>query len=189
MLRNQLILTVFRIQVQQVMRLAEHLAALVQLAHGHAHVVQFGVVGQVDEFLRAQTDVVHAAERRQEGDDDGGRRREAADGQRAFDDAADAHLQPVLALQRERGAAEVILDVPLRPLGELEGGHLHHAVLLGAIHDVDALVDGQAGDFPEVVVGMGPDGADAVGTEGDAVVVPAVDFVESVFAAHVISRG
>ena len=159
MLRNQLVLTVFRIQVQQVMRLAEHLAALVQLAHGHAHVVQFGVVGQVDEFLRAQTDVVHATQRRQEGDDDGGRRREAADGQRAFDDAADAHLQPVLALQRERGAAEVIgpvpflpgrdvLDVPLRPLGELEGGHLHHAVLLGAIHDVDALVDGEACDFP-----------------------------------------
>ena len=106
----------------------------------------------------------------------------------------------MLALQRERGAAEVIgpvpflpgrdvLDVPLRPFRELDGGHLHHPVLLGRIHDVDALVDGQAGDFPEVVVGMGPDGADAVGTEGDAVVVPAVDFVESVFAAHVISRG
>ena len=137
MLRDQLVLAILRVQVQQVMRLAEHLAALVQLAHGHAHIVELGVIGQVDELLRAQPDVVHPAEGREEGDDDGGRRREAADGQRPFDDAADAHFQPVLALQRERGAPEVVgpvpflpgrdvLDVPLRPFRELDGGHLHH---------------------------------------------------------------
>ena len=72
MLRNQLVLTVFRIQVQQVVRLAEHFAALVQLAHGHPHVVQFRIIGQVDEFLGAQPDVVHAAEGRQESDDHSG---------------------------------------------------------------------------------------------------------------------
>ena len=179
MLRNQLVLTVFRVQVQQMMRLTEHLAALVQLAHGNAHIVEFGVIGQVDEFPGAQADVIDTAEGREEGDDDGGGRREAADGQRAFDDTADTDLQPMLALQRKRGAAEVIgpvpflpgrdvLDVPLRPFRELDGGHLHHPVLLGGIHDMDALVDG---------------------TEGDAVVVPAVGFKETVFAAHAISKG
>jgi hypothetical protein len=42
--------------------------------------------------------------------------------------------------------------MPLRALRELQGGYLHHAVLLGGIGNMDALVDGQAGDFAQVVV-------------------------------------
>ena len=65
----------------------------------------------------------------------------------------------VLLAGRDRG------DVPLGALGELEGDQLDHAVLLGGIGDVDAFVDGKAGDLPEVMVGVGPDRADPVRAE------------------------
>ena len=105
-----------------------------------------------------------------------------------------------MLLQHLGGAAQVIgpiphfpgrdaLDMPLRALRELQGGYLYHAVLLGGIGEMDALIDGEAGDLAEVMVGMRPDGADPVGTESQAVVIPAVGLVKTVFAAHVTSRG
>ena len=74
--------------------------------------------------------------------------------------------------------------MPLRPLLELEGGHLDHAVLLGGIGDMDAFVDGQACYLAQVVVGMCPDGADAVGAEGYPFGTPAVYLKETGFARH-----
>ena len=59
MLGNKLVFAVQGVEVQQMPGLAQHLAALIQLAHGHAHVVQFGVIGEVDDLLRRQRDTVH----------------------------------------------------------------------------------------------------------------------------------
>ena len=186
---------VFSIEVQQVVLLAQHLAALVELADIHPDVIEFRVVGSVDQLLLAQLDTVQPAERPQEGDDDRRGGGQAADWQGAVDDAADAHLQAEFLLQRPGRPAQVIRpvarlggrngsDMPLRPLRELHGGHLHDAVQLRSIGDVDALVDGQPGDFAQVMVGMRPDGANPVGTEGNPFRVPSVYLVKSIFAAH-----
>ena len=85
--------------------LAEDFAALVELANGDADIVEFGDVSDVDEFLGRQVDVVDLAEGREEGDSNCGGAGKAADGQSAFDDAADADLEPVVPGKDEGGAA------------------------------------------------------------------------------------
>ena len=140
-------------------------------------------------------DIIDLAEGGEEGDGDRGGAGEAADRQGAFDNAADANLEPMVPGQDEGGAAQVVgpvvlltgrslRDVPLGPLGELEGHHFDDAVLLGGEGDVDAFVDGEAGDFAEVVVGMGANWADAVGAEGFCFWISAVNLSKLNFAIH-----
>ena len=74
--------------------------------------------------------------------------------------------------------------MPLSTFGELQGGHLHYPILLGGVGDMNTFVDGQTCDLTEIVVGMGPDGADTVGTEGGAFGLALVYLKEFVYAIH-----
>ena len=183
------------VQVEQVVLSAEDFAALVQGADVDADVVFLRVEGGVDELAVRERDAVDAAEGGEKGEDHGGGGGETPDGERALDDAADAGVQHVATAERPGGAAKVVRpvaglllrdggDVPLRALGKLQRLHLYNAVALGAPGDVDALVDGKAGDLAEVVVGVGADRADAVGAEAYAVRIAAVGFEEFLFTEH-----
>ena len=77
--------------------------------------------------------------------------------------------------------------MPLGTLGELQGGHLHYPILLGGVGDVNTFVDGQAGDLSEVLVGMGANGTDTVGTESGAFGVTLVYLKEFVYAIHTLT--
>ena len=77
-----------------------------------------------------------------------------------------------------------VADVPLGTLGELQRLHLDDAVLLGGIGDVDAFVDGQTSDFSKVMVGVGTDGAHAIGAEGKAFGVAVIGVEKDFFAEH-----
>ena len=70
MRRDQFVAVILRIQVQQVALLAQHFAALVELAHGDADIVALGNHRRINQFLRSQVDAVDMAQGRQEGDDD-----------------------------------------------------------------------------------------------------------------------
>ena len=72
--------------------------------------------------------------------------------------------------------------MPLGTLGELQGSHLHDAVLLGGIGDMDAFVNGQTRYLAEVVVGMSADGANPVRAEGYSFGVTAVNLIKLLFA-------
>ena len=77
--------------------------------------------------------------------------------------------------------------MPLCSLGELQGGHLHYPILFGGIGNVNTFVDGQAGDLSEVMVGIGANGTDTVGTEGGAFGVALVYLKEFVYAIHTLT--
>ena len=77
--------------------------------------------------------------------------------------------------------------MPLCSFGELQGGHLHYPILLGGIGDVNTFVDGQAGDLSEVMVGMGANGTDTVGTEGGAFGLATVNLGEAIYAIHTLT--
>ena len=55
--------------------------------------------------------------------------------------------------------------MPLGSLRELQRSHLHHAVMLGSIGEMNAFVYRQTSNLSEVVVGVGSYRADAVGAE------------------------
>ena len=163
MLGNQFVGAVLGVQIQQMPFLAQHLATLVQFPDIHPHIQQFRLVGDINDFLALQHNAVHLAQGAEEGNDHRRAGGKPADGKRAFNDAADAQAKPMVLGQHQRGAAKIIGpvplllrrnrgDVPLGPLGELQGGHLHHAVPLGCIGNVDALVNGQAGNLAQIVV-------------------------------------
>ena len=71
MLGDEFVLAVERVEVEEMVFLAEHLAALIELADADADVVELGIVGDVDDFLGRELDIVDAAQGLQEGDDDG----------------------------------------------------------------------------------------------------------------------
>ena len=79
--------------------------------------------------------------------------------------------------------------MPLSTFGELQGGHLHYPILLGGVGDMNTFVDGQTSDLTEIVVGVGPDGANTVGAEGETIRVSTVYLREFVFANHVFYNG
>lgn len=102
----------------------------------------------------------------------------------------------MLLRQRQGGTAEIVGpvvlflrryggDMPLCSLGELQGGHLHYPILLGGIGNVNTFVDGQTGNLSEVMVGMGANGTDTVGTEGGAFGLALVYLKEFVYAIHI----
>ena len=72
--------------------------------------------------------------------------------------------------------------MPLGTLVKLERREFHHAVLLGAVGQVDALVDGQAGNLPQVVVRVGADGTDAIRAEVHGLGLAVVNLEESFLA-------
>ena len=74
--------------------------------------------------------------------------------------------------------------MPLGTLGELQRGHLHDAILLGGISDMDAFVNGETGYLAEVVVGVSADGANPVRAEGCSFWVTAVNLIKLLFAVH-----
>ena len=94
--------------------------------------------------------------------------------------------------QLEGGAAQVVgpvvlahlghaVDVPLGALVKLERAELDDAVVLGFVGEVDAAVDGQAGNFAQLVVAVGSYGAHAVRAEGHAFGVFPIEFKELLF--------
>ena len=74
--------------------------------------------------------------------------------------------------------------MPLGTLRELQRGHLDHTVVLGGIGNVNAFVDGEASDLAQVVVRMGPYGADSIRAEGYALWGTPIDFLKFCFAKH-----
>ena len=49
---------------------------------------------------------------------------------------------------------------------------------------MDALIDGEAGNLTQVMVGMSPDGTDPVGAEGYALRIATIYLIKSLFAIH-----
>ena len=68
--------------------------------------------------------------------------------------------------------------MPLGSLRELQRGHLHHAVMLGSIGEMNAFVYRQTGNLTEVMVGMGSYRANAVGAEGCSFCITTIDLMK-----------
>ena len=195
MLGDKLILPVESIQIQKMMLLTQHFAALVQLADRDSDIVEFSIIGKVDKFLILKVDVIDMAKGGQESENDGCGGRKASNREGSFDDSAEADLEPMLPRKGKGRSAKVVRpvsdlfrrnapDMPLRPLRELDGSEFDDAILLRCVGDMDALIDGKAGNFSEIMVGMGPYRADSIGTEGHSLIIPSVDFIKAIFAAH-----
>ena len=195
MRRNQLVTAVLRIQVQQMILLGEYLAALIQRADSHAHIILFRLQRNLDDLLLAQPDAIELCQSGQERNNHRRRGRQAADGQRALHNAAKTHAQVVMPAQRPCRAAQVVrpvargvllhaADMPLCTLGELQAGKLHHAVLLRPIGNVHALINRQARDLAKLMVHVRAHRADAVGTEGESRREAVVDVVKMFLAGH-----
>ncbi len=101
----------------------------------------------------------------------------------------------MLLRQRLSRAAEVVHpvsrfipdlpNVPLCALGELQALQLHDTILFRSVGEIDALVDGETRDLPQVVVAVRPNGADAIGREGRVVGERVIDGVKAFFSLHV----
>ena len=68
--------------------------------------------------------------------------------------------------------------MPLGSLRELQRGHLHHAIMLGSIGEMNAFVYRQTSNLSEVVVGMGSDGANTVRAEGCSFCITTIDLMK-----------
>ena len=71
MLGDPLERAIFRIQVQQVVPAAQHLATLVQLSNGDADIVFLSMVGDIDQLPRGERDSVDTAKGGEECNGDG----------------------------------------------------------------------------------------------------------------------
>ena len=192
---DKLVLVGLGVEVEQMVLLRIHLAALVELAAVDADVVVLCCHGDVYQLERRGLYVVDVAKRLEEDESHGSRRREAADGEAAFDDAAQTARERIQLGELQRSAAQVVgpvvllvaghvADVELGAFVELQGAKLHHAVVLGTIGDVDAFVDGQTGNLAQIGIAVRPDGAYAVGAEGKSLRVALIDILESFLALH-----
>ena len=140
-------------------------------------------------------DEVNVAECLEEDECHGCRRGEAPDGQASLDDAAQSVGEGIMFAELDGDAAQVVgpvvllvagyvADVELCAFLELKGAEFHHAVELRAVGDVDALVDSQSCDFPEVGIAVCADGTDAVGAEGKGLRLSFVNLLEPFLALH-----
>ncbi len=163
MLGDKLILPVESIQIQKMMLLTQHFAALVQLADRNTYIVELGIIGKVDKFLILKVDVIDMTKGRQESENDGCGGRETSYREGSFDDSAKADLEPMFPRKGKGRSAKVVRpvsdlfrrnapDMPLRPLRELDRSKFHDAILLRCVGDMDALIDGEAGNFSEIMV-------------------------------------
>ena len=89
--RDQFIMVIRTVQIQQMILPAQHLTALVQCSDIYAYIILFSIKGYLDEFLVRQADSVHLAEGVQESQDHSRRRGKAADRQRPLDHSADTN--------------------------------------------------------------------------------------------------
>ena len=58
---DQLIRVILGIQIQKMMLLTQHFAALVQLADRDSDIVELGIVGKIDKLLILKVDVIDMA--------------------------------------------------------------------------------------------------------------------------------
>ena len=96
MLRDQLIMVVLCIEIEQMVLLAQDFTTLVEFTHTDAHVIQFSIVGCIDNLLLGELDVVDLTESRQETDDHGCAGGETTNGQGALDYSAETYAQSML---------------------------------------------------------------------------------------------
>lgn len=96
---------------------AQHLAALVELAAVHAHILVFRSLSHQYELPSGQVYVVHPAQRGQEHDDYRRRRGQTADGQVTLEHARHAESEFALLSQFPRRTAQMIRPIALSGFG------------------------------------------------------------------------
>ena len=69
----------------------------------------------------------------------------------------------------------------------MSGGHFNYAVLLRAVGDMNAFINGKTGDLAEIMIDMRTDRADPVRTERHAFRLSSVGFKKSFFTFHLPS--
>ena len=189
----QLVRIVQRVKIEQLVLAGEYLAALVELSAADAHVVILHRHGHTNQFTFVGLQPVDGTEGAEERQRHGSRRRKSADGQRALDDATQAARQRIATTQLERGTTQIVRPVALTPFGDLrhmplctlvklQRAELDNAVLLGAVGDVDALVDSQTRYLTQIVVRVRPDRADTIRTERQSRGILVVYLMKSLFA-------
>ena len=140
-------------------------------------------------------EAVDARQCDQEGNRDSCGRGESADWELAFDNAAESDSEGSAATERDRRAAEVVRpvaflfwgrrrDVPLRAFVKLQRFHFDDAVAFGTVSDADSFIDGEAGDFSEVVVDVGANGTDSIWTKRNSRRIAAINFLKAFFTEH-----
>ena len=70
--------------------------------------------------------------------------------------------------------------MPLCPFRELKRTQLNNAVRLRAVSNIDAFINGKAGDLPKIMVGVRTDRTDTVRGKSNILRVFAVGLAESV---------
>ena len=172
-----------------------HLAALVELAAVDADVVILGCHGNHNQLYWFGLYEVDVAECLEIDERNGSRRRESADGQAALDDTAQAVGERITLAKLQGGAAQIVspvvllvaryvADVELGPLVELERAKLYHTIMLGAVGNVDAFVDGQTGYLAQVGIAVCTDGTDTIGAESQRFRLTLVNLMELFLALH-----
>ena len=192
---NQLIGVVEGIEVEKLIFTGIDLAALVEFAAADTHVVVLYGYSHLDKFVRIELQPIHSTERAKERKRHSCRRRQSAYGQRALDDATQTARQRIAASQFQRSSTQIVSPialpalghlrhVPLRTLVELQRAELNDAVLLRTIGHVDTLVDSLSRNLAHIMIGVRPDGANAVGTEHLCRCISVIYLVKSSFAVH-----
>jgi hypothetical protein len=192
---NELVLVGLRVEIKQMVLLRIHLAALVELAAIDAYIVVLGCHRSEDEFEGFRLNVVDLAEGFEKDEGNGSRRRETSDGKAAFDDSAQTIGEGISLAKFECGASKIVCPVvtflarhianmELGPFVELERAKFHYAIMLGTVGEMDAFVDCQPCDFPQVSIAMGSDGAYSIGAESKGFRFALVDLLESFLAFH-----
>ena len=95
------------------MKSAGNLAALIQLAAGHADIFVLCFLENLNEFLCRKCNSVQMAERRKERNNNSRRRRKSAYGKLTVQHGAKTRPKRITAVQRDSGAAQVICPVAL----------------------------------------------------------------------------
>lgn len=175
-LRDQAVLVGLAVEHQQMVLAAQGDAGLVQQAVVEPDVLPLRLGGDLHHFERGQRNAVRLGECHHVGDQHGGGTGQTADRQGPLDHALDAALQFETLLQGELGAAGIITPHPLLDhgrradreihlAGEGLAAQVHGAVLRGRIDEIHALVNGETGHETVLVIDVGADRADPVGTE------------------------
>ena len=145
--------------------LAQHFAALIQLAAVHSNIFVLRRLCHHDGFPRLQDDVIHFSKSGQETNDNGGGRAEPANGQCPLNHGRKAIAKWILLRQHFGCATAVIrpvtnflfrdrINMELSALWKVHRLQLNYTVLLGTVCDMDTLVYCQTINLAELVINM-----------------------------------
>ena len=182
------VLLILAVEEEEAVLLAQGDAGLVEEAVVETDILALCLGGYLDNLHGLEFDVVGLGESHDVGDEDSSRTAQAADGKGALDDALDASLELEALAEGVLGATGIVAPVLLAHEGtgtEVEfdlafvvlGGEADLGVLTDVEPEVDAFVDGKAGDDAMLMVDVCAKGADTIGAEDVIGVVGHIDEV------------